>query len=256
MPLKRSAITFPKIASAVMFATTLTAAPQAHALSCTGARQSYFVGFQSEPNQPRSPGSSQFSIDIEGASAIVRDAGGYELCPGDGSPSNFSSAWSMIATGGSRGWAQSGIMRRPADECPMLWAEQFDGVTIWYDRALGCSVPGQQHRFWQELDEEPSGHRVRSNVDATIIMEQPFDPFQTWQQPFVAEFFEETKHSETNVGGFASKPIDFSSMPVQTLYTGAWVNACGNIALSTRNDVPARYGIQYLTCDHVRMWNK
>src|SRR5439155_26901019 len=142
----------------------------------------------------------------EGASANITVRNAW-LCTSDTSGNNLSTAWSMIASGNARGWAQTGFLRSgPVGEAH--FAQQSPDGNSW-STVFGSQVgDGEVHHDWQQYD--GACGCIHSNIDVTRFMDSTFNPKAGWwQYPFSPQFFGETKYLESNMPGWSTCQTTF-----------------------------------------------
>jgi hypothetical protein len=207
-------------------------------------RQAGWATNQNLPRQPRM---------YEGVGANMRVEYG-NICQSDTRPGfNFSTAWDMVFSNGTPGYAQSGIMLRYGYACWLWWAEQEDRTHPFTDWYQGCATQGTTHDVWQQMLLVNGSWVVRSNVDLTVIRESSFNPIGEWSTPYQIGFSGETYYGgESDVPGYTPAPTDFSGMQIQDFNNDGWYPSCGNLILGPY--VSPRYTTVALNCDHVQIW--
>jgi len=195
-------------------------------------------------------------LAYEGVSANITDRGGYLLCTTNtNGGQNFSTSWTMVY-GHNTAYAQSGTMYRFGyGSCGQRWAEQKqDDAHTFVDFYLGgCSNPGETHRYWQQALFVNGNWHVRSNIDTTVIRESSFSPFSNWTAPFGVGYSAESYFVENNIPGSLAAKQDYSTMQVQA-EDDKWYGSCGNVNLGRYNQNSSRWGVDSVSCSHVRTW--
>lgn len=205
----------------VLIASSVIAAPSAHAGTCTGSYMSRFDGYLSTAPDP-SYGT------FEGASSILTN---NPAVPCTGSlttpaPDNFAYEFVMVhqsnsAPGGTgKGYAQIGFFQYWGS-CEYYTTEyNRDNSDSVFHRHIhteyGCLSDNAQHQYWVQYR---SG-QLYMNVDVTVMDITPFNPYTYWKWgtygPFQTQFTTETKYITTDIAASI-----FQQMQVQR-YNDTW----------------------------------
>lgn len=222
--------------------------------TCVGNYGNLMVGWStnySYASQPRV---------FEGASAQMKYSYGNICTSYPDYHHNFSTAWTMISSGGSvHGWAQSGNILHYGDSCWHHWAEQEENYPAIqpFDVNGACINVGESHRAWQQAVYPGGQWAMRSNIDTTIFIQSSFDPFSSWAGTWNVSYEGETSFDESDVPGYQQAglppPTNFGLMEVQDFYNDNYYDTCGNAVLAASPAVH-RYATDAPACDFTRVW--
>lgn len=162
-----------------------------------------------------------------GSSALITVRTG-DVCDGNPDPNldtgNYNVAWSMIASGNSQGWAQSGYARSWGT-AKYHFSQQFGGyasdpILDNYCTSCGALANGEIHKYWQQWD--PVNKRWNSNVDNTIFGSTPSYFPSHWSRPYSPQFAGETAYLANNIPGSPTARTKFDQMSVQSFQDFQW----------------------------------
>lgn len=207
-----------------------------------GTRGNYHVYWQPPPGQQGL---------TEGTYALLVNRFAF-LCGSVTTSRNFTSAWTMIYSANGSGWAQSGHDRSWGTSM-RYFAQQFSGgsgqlVTTFTPYSTSS---GETHAYWQQYD--ASCACIHSNVDTTRLLNTGFNPYATWQTPFIPQYSAETAFLASDVPGSAVAPSTFSAMSFQYAIDHRFYGIPCPYLVSA-NDNPTRWATSPVSCTSVNIW--
>jgi len=166
-------------------------------------------------------------------------------------PSNFSTAWVMVADNlGGPGYSQSGHFRWYGSAIyPFAETNPGSGFSRVIDYARPIT-PGTAHTaktgFTTSCAAVPAC--FKNYWDGQFLSQSLFNPNTQFTFPFSAQFFGETTYAESDVPGSATAPEVFGGVQTQNHFSNAWASGFGAGPLAAPNSVPSRYaksGVAY-----------
>lgn len=222
-----------------------------------GARSNYFDGFYHNP--------AAHPDTLEGASAYIVNEFGA-VCDTDTSApnpggrtigNNFTTAWTMIASYDSQGWAQTGFIRgynSPQYE----WAEFKDPVsdTVYNRFPSSPSLPNGVKHAYRELWSDSCACIVMS-IDGVEVTQTNFNPYVNWDagpngDQFSPQFSGETTYTSSDIPGVPSAQTAFSAMGAQQFFGNA-LNSMP-CTLTYTNSNTARWTHSASSCTAFNIW--
>lgn len=235
---------------ASLFVVTATAGnAQASYNPCSGYRA---TGLQAGYFQQ--PSTAQF----EGVSGLVT-APGTTFCSPDSANQNFTSWYTMIASGQS--WAQSGIATAPwlssvggvsCSSKMWTWAEQEQGYPTYAPVNVygACESSGS---FAARSLYNPANQRMESSINGVNLIVSVYNVYSWWPaQPWEVEYMDETHFNSSDMMGTPSVHADDNDMGIQRYSDDVLVTSCGNATLGIYLPPSSnRFTTGSTHCDHV-----
>jgi len=226
----------------------LTAAPVSSAnaagSSCVPPASNFFDGFYDSPSDPTA---------WEGASAYLLTEA-PAMCGSDTKPSNFSTAWSMIAGSNTFEWAQSGMMRIYLSTGELYvrhFAQAISEHTAAQTWFYGNVPTGVRHAYRSLYSS--SCFCVQMQVDGVVKLATSFNPFGDWLAPFVPEFFGEVPYqASSDMPGIPTAHELFTGLGAQRYSDDVLVSM--PCYLLGQNDNPSNWGRSASTCVNFDIW--
>lgn len=154
-----------------------------------------------------------------------------------GSSNSDSSAWAMLAGGGTSpaGYARSGYLRHAGNTDLYYFAEyHIPEVAQDVMKVTGVACTGTH--YLEQYDFNLG--RVNMMVGNTIVLSTSYDPILQWARYWQAQWFAETWNYGDDVVGTLAAPAYFSQLAVQNCRGCASI-APGTLQMGSTN---ARYG--------------
>jgi hypothetical protein len=182
-----------------------------------GKKSNYFDGWQ----QPYKTGS------YEGAYASLITRYGA-VCDTDTSNGNGSLAWTMIAAGDAKGWAQSGFWRWYNSSTYFFSQVNYtDSAGKSHLTTKFSSSPttyGQTHTYKEQWSQ--SCYCEQSYVDSTLYIATSFNPYTYWYYPFSPVYSGEANYLASDMTGNSASPTVFSNLHYQDISNSFYAYGC------------------------------
>ncbi len=198
-------------------------------------------------------------MTLEGVSAALTYRHIYECTYPAYTYQNLVSAWTMVASADTTGWAQSGYWyyHGIGNNCMSHFAQQvYNYPTNAPTTVIGsCVSDHESHQAWQQTVYVggSSNWAVRSNIDVTIFIQSAWNQFSVWSQPLRAVNDGETSMMQSDVPGTPSNVDDWSSIQVQSYANDAFYSACGSAKFYPITSL-SRFSVNQPSCQETQSW--
>jgi hypothetical protein len=221
---------------------------QAEIYQC-GTNSNYFDGFLQQYGTGSYEGAYALLVNQFGA---VCDTDKSAPNPGSNDiGSNFTTAWTMIASGNRAGWVQSGFIRG-YNSPQYVFSQVYGGGTDLYNRfpANPSLSNGEENGYGQRY--VPSCGCEYSKFNNTVITQSNFNPYANWAFPFSPQYSGEATYTQNDIPGVPSAQTAFSSMQVQRSSDDVFQSVpCGLLASKIDSSRWARHAS---SCTAFNIW--
>lgn len=224
----------------------LAGATGASATPCSGTYGSRFDGYERNPTVA--------GEQWEGVQATVTIQGGGICTGAGGGPGNFYTAWVMLASQDGKEYAQVGFMKYPGDASATHFSEWQSGTGS-YHRTKMINVPnGHQNKYWVQY--LPSQHQLSLNVDSDPFDVAPFDPNNTYAQPWRPIWCGEVKYLQSSMPGIPSAKVSFTPIQVQRVDNNSYQNIATSTLSQESNANPGSWKQALPNSSTVQIWSQ